>query len=99
MNWATELVKTIANIELSPNYAYLFLAFVLFAIGFVVWAFYFAVFKKAITELGNISWLSFRETINYTTLTVACIVVFSTLLFGYDFLLDKLVNIIIQNAK
>ena len=99
MNWASQLVKTISGLDLSANYAYLYLTFIVLTIGFVVWVYYFAVFKKGVWELTNISWLSLKETVTYTLLTISTIVVFSTLLFGYDFLLDKLVNIIVQNAK
>jgi preprotein translocase SecE subunit len=99
MNWASQLANTIAGLELSPNYAYLFIAFVVFVIGFIVWVYYFAVFKKGVTELQKITWLSLKDTVSYTLLTVFSIVVFGGILFGYDFLLDKLVNIIVQNAK
>lgn len=99
MNWATELVRIISGLELSPNYAYIFLAFILFTIGFVLWAFYYAIFKGAIKELTNISWLSFKDTVTYTTISIVVIVIFSTLLFLYDFILDQLVNIIIQYAN
>jgi preprotein translocase SecE subunit len=99
MNWASQLVKTISGLELSPNYAYMYIAFVVMTIAFIVWVYYFAVFKKGAKELSNITWLSLKETLSYTTLTIFTIVTFSTLLFGYDFLLDKIVNIIVQNAK
>ena len=99
MNWATELVKTISGLELSPNYSYVFLSFVIFTIGFILWAFYFAVYRKGLQELGNVSWLSLKDTVTYTVLTVVVIIIFSSLLFGYDLLLDKLITIIIEYAN
>lgn len=95
MNWAQELVKTISGLDLSPNYSYLYLTFVATVIGFIVWAYYYAVFKKGINELGRVTWFPFRSVVTYTVLTVIIIVVFGAILFGYDFLLDQLINIII----
>lgn len=99
MNWATELVKTISGLELSPNYSYVFLSFVIFTIGFIVWAFYFAIYRKGLQELSNVSWLSLKDTVTYTVLTVVVIIIFSSLLFVYDFFLDKLITIIIEYAN
>jgi len=99
MNWATDLVKTISGLELSANYAYVYLLFIVITISFIVWAYYFAVYKKGVKELTNITWLSLKDTITYTLLTIFTIVLFGAILFGYDFILDKLVNTIIQNAK
>lgn len=99
MNWATDLVKIISGLELSPNYAYLYLLFVIVTIGFVIWAYYFAVFKNGVQELTNITWLSLKDTVKYTLITIFSIIVFGMILFGYDFILDKLVNTIIQYAN
>lgn len=98
MNWASDLVKLISGLELSPNYAIIYLLFVLTVIGFIVWGYYYAVFRKGARELKNITWFSLKDTAKYTLLTVATIVIVGGLMFSYDFLLDKLVNIIIQNA-
>lgn len=99
MNWAQELVKTISGLELSPNYAYLYLFFILTVISFVVWTYYYAVFKKGITELGKVTWLPFKSTVTYTLLAVSVIIIFGAILFGYDYLLDQLLNIIVSNAR
>ena len=99
MNWASDLVKTISGLELSPNYAIVYLLFVLMVIGFIVWCYYYAVFKKGASELKKITWFPMKDTAKYTILTVVTIIVVGGILFSYDFLLDKLVNIIIQNAR
>lgn len=99
MNWATDLVKAISGLELSPNYAYLYLLFLVITISFFVWVYYFAVYKNGVRELSNITWLSFRDTVKYTLVTIFTIFVFGMILFGYDFILDKLVNTIIQYAN
>jgi preprotein translocase SecE subunit len=99
MNWAQELVKTISGLELSPNLSYVYIAFILVTIGFIVWAYYFAVFQKGIRELGKITWFPFKSTVSYTILTVFVIVIFGAILFGYDFILDQLLNIIVSNAR
>ncbi len=99
MNWATELVKTISGLELTPNYAYLYLGFITVTIGFAAWMVYYALFKGAVKELDYVEWLSLKDTVKYTVITVIAIVIFSSILFGYDFLLDQLVSTIIQYAN
>ena len=98
MNWAQELVKTISGLELSPNLSYLYLTFVASVIGFIVWAYYYAVFRKGISELGKVSWFPFKSVASYTIMTIVIIVVFGAILFGFDYLLDQLLNIIVTNA-
>lgn len=99
MNFASKIVSDVFAKQLSGGYAWLFLAFVAFCIGFVIWAIYYATVKKGITELTNITWLSFKDVVKYTLLTVGTIIVFSGILFVYDLVLDKLLNLILKNAK
>lgn len=99
MNWAQQLVQTISGLELSPNYSYIYLGLVCVVIGFIVWAYYYIIFRKAINELTKINWLPFKSVINYTLLTVTVIVFMGSILFSFDFILDQLINIIIGNAS
>lgn len=99
MEFASRIVNTLFNKQLSGGYALTFLLFVIFCIGFLIWAIYFAIVKKGASELQNITWLSAKDTLSYTSITIISIVIFSTILFVYDFGLDKIVNIIIENAK
>jgi preprotein translocase SecE subunit len=99
MNWATELVKTISGLDLTPNYAYLYLVFIAVTIGFIAWTLYYALLKGAVKELDYVEWLSLKDTVKYTVITLMAIVLFSSLLFGYDFLLDQLVSTIVQYAN
>lgn len=96
MNWLVDIIKNLFGITLSPNYALVFTAFVLFVIGFIVWVYYFAVYKGAVSELKNITWPTIGLTMRYTVITILVIVLMGTLLFGYDYILDKLVSIIIK---
>jgi preprotein translocase SecE subunit len=99
MNWAQELVKLISGLELSAELSYIYLVFISVVVGFLIWAYYYAVFGGALKELGKITWFSLKSTAVYTVLTVFTIVIVGALLFGYDYLLDQLVNIIITNAN
>jgi preprotein translocase SecE subunit len=99
MGFASEIVKNMFGKELSGGYALLLLSFVLFCIGFVVWAIYYATVKKGVAELSSITWLSFKDTLKYAGITVMSIVIASGILFVYDFVLDKILNLIIKNAK
>jgi preprotein translocase SecE subunit len=99
MEQVSSLVNTLFGKSLTGGYALLFLTFVLLCLAFVIWAIYFATVKKAAVELQNITWLSLKDTLKYTGVTLVSIVIFSSILFVYDFGLDKLVNVIIENAK
>lgn len=99
MDFVSNLVKTLFDKELSPTYAFILLAYYLAIIIFVIWAIYYATVKKAAAELPNITWLSLKDTIKYTSITLFSIVIFSSILFVYDFGLDQLVNLVIENAK
>jgi preprotein translocase SecE subunit len=99
MGFASQIVNSLFGKDLSGGYALLFLSFLLFCIGFVVWAIYYATVKKGVAELSAISWLSLKDTLNYTGLTVMSIIVASGILFVYDFVLDKILNVIVKNAK
>jgi preprotein translocase SecE subunit len=99
MDTLSKFISNVFGRELSGGYAILFLTFVLACIGFVIWMIYYAVAKKGISELSNISWLSLKDTFKYTMITVVTITVFSAVLFFFDFGVDKIVNIIIENAK
>ena len=99
MNFASKLVENVFGLTLSPSYALIFLSFVLFCIGFIIWAIYYATVKKAAAELSNVTWLSLKDTLKYTSITVLTIMVFSLILFFFDTGVDKLINSIIQNGN
>ncbi len=99
MGFASEVVKSLFGKELSGGYALLFLSFVIFCVGFVVWCIYYATVKKGVSELTSITWLSFRDTLKYTVIAVMAIIISSGILFAYDFVLDKILNVIVKNAK
>jgi preprotein translocase subunit SecE len=99
MGFASEVVKSLFGKELSGGYALLFLSFVLICVSFIVWCIYYATVKKGVSELSSISWLSFKDTLKYTGIAVMAIVVTSGVLFAYDFVLDKILNVIVKNAK
>ncbi len=99
MELATKFIHNVFNKDLSGGYAVTFILFLLFCLGFIIWAIYYATVKRAVVELGRVSWLSLSDTLKYTGITVFSIVVFSGILFAYDFGLDKILNVIIKNAK
>ena len=99
MDSLSKFISDVFGRELSGGYAVLFIVFVLTCIGFLIWMIYYAIAKKGIDELSNISWLSLKDTFKYTMITVVTITVFSAVLFSFDFGIDKIVNIIIENAK
>jgi preprotein translocase SecE subunit len=99
MNFASKIVSIAFGLDLSSGYATIFLLFVVFCVAFLVWMIYYATAKKALVELSNVSWLSFKDTFKYTGVTVLAITLFSTVLFIYDLGLDKIVNVILNNAK
>jgi preprotein translocase SecE subunit len=99
MGFASEIVKSLFGKELSAGYALLFLSFVIFCVSFVIWAIYYATVKKGVSELSSITWLSLKDTLKYTGITVMSIVIASGVLFVYDFVLDKILNVIVKNAK
>jgi len=99
MAFASKLVSDLFNKDLSNGYAVLFLVFILICILSVLGGIYYATRKKAIHELGDVTWLSFKDTVKYSAITIISLILCSSILFVYDFSLDKVVNLIIQNAK
>ena len=99
MDFLSKIILEIFGKNVSGGYSILFLIFIISCIAFLIWAIYFATTKKALLELTSISWLSLTDTAKYTTITVISIIVFSAIFFVYDFGIDKVVNVIIQNAK
>jgi preprotein translocase SecE subunit len=96
MNWAVDFAKNVFGLTLSPNYALVFLGFVLFVISFIVGCYYYIVFKGAVSELKNITWPTIGLTLKYTGITIITIIMASSLMFGYDYILDQAVSIIIK---
>lgn len=99
MNPAIELTKIILGKELPNDYSLIFLSFVLFCIIFFVWSLYFVIYKGGIEELKKIEWLSFRDTFITSINIVLFIVISSLILFGFDFVLNELVNLILTYGK
>jgi preprotein translocase SecE subunit len=99
MDVASRIISELFNKELHGGYAVLFLVFVGICIMAIIAGLYYAIGKRAVNELGNVTWLSLKDTIKYSAITIITITVFSTILFAYDFGLDKVVKLIIENAQ
>lgn len=99
MEFLSKIIQNIFGLSLSGKLAVIFAVFVLICVASVIWGLYYAFGKRAVNELSNISWLSLKDTVKYSTVTIVALVVSSGVLFAYDFLLDKVVKVIINNAK
>lgn len=99
MDRVSDLIQQLFGLELYGEILVLFLIFLAICIGFAVWAIYYAIGKRAIDELGKISWAGYKKTLLDSTFILVTIVLVCFILFGYDFGLDKIVDVIIQNAE
>lgn len=91
----SNIVETLFDKELEGIYALLFLLFIIIIIGFVSWAIYYAVGRKAMKELTKIKWLDAKTTLNYSVLSISVIVLAALFFFFIDLGIDSLLGIII----
>lgn len=90
-------LEDLLSVALPNNfYLVLFLLFVVGVVVFVAWAVYYAFTRKAVDELDKITWSTRRNTIINSSFVLLTVVGIALLLFGYDFVLDKIVNTIIN---
>jgi preprotein translocase SecE subunit len=99
MDRISDLIQQLFGLELEGELLIIFLIFLAICVTFLAWGIYYAIGKRAIDELGKISWASRKKTLVDSTFILVTIVIVCFILFGYDFGLDKIVDVIIENAE